>query len=374
MKIGVLTSSRADFGIYYPLVKQLVEDDSFSVEIIAFGTHLKAEYGRTIDEITSLGFSVPHQIHTDTENETAKDISASIGKAIQKFSAFWSENKFDLVFALGDRYEMFAAVSAASPFNIEIAHIHGGETTLGAIDNAYRHSISLMSKYIFVSTDQYKKRAEQIIEKSENVFNVGALSIDNLLHQEFFTIPEFKNQFAIDLTKPSILCTFHPETVSLEKNEGYIIELLNAFKILQESHQIIITMPNADTMGNMIREKIIAFGEDNSKAKLIESFGMKGYLTCMKHCEIMIGNTSSGFVEAAFFPTWVINLGDRQSGRIITENIVNSAVRENDICYAVKSLIKKTKPSNTNIYENGYTAKKIIKELKSLYKNSKKIL
>ena len=367
MKIGVLTSSRADFGIYYPLVKQLIDDNLFDVEIIAFGTHLKKEYGYTIDEIKRFGFNVPHQILTNTENNTPEDISLSIGNAIQQFAVFWSENKFDLVFALGDRYEMFAAVSAASPFNLEIAHIHGGETTLGAIDNAYRHSISLMSKYIFVSTNQYKKRAEQIIENPANVFNVGALSIDNLLHQKFFSILEFEEHFDINLTKPSILSSFHPETVSLEKNEGYIEELIGAFEILQENYQIIITMPNADTMGNMIREKILTFGKNNSKVKLIESFGMKGYLTCMKHCNMMIGNTSSGFVEAAFFPTWVINLGDRQSGRIITKNIVNSAVIKQDILETVKTITNKQKPTNTNIYGNGSTAKKIILQLKIMY-------
>ena len=367
MKIGILTSSRADFGIYYPLVKKLTEDSFFTVEIIAFGTHLDKKFGYTLNEIKSYGFNVPHQIETITDNNSAMDISKSIGDTTMKFGEFWSDNKFDLVFALGDRYEMFAAVSAASPFNIDIAHLHGGETTLGAIDNAYRHAISLMSKYVFVSTNSYQERAQQIIEAPENVFNVGALSIDNLLHQEFFSLQEFEQKFKIDLTKSSILCTFHPETVSLEKNESYIEELLNAFKILQENFQIIITMPNADTMGNMIREKIQAYGENNADVKLIESFGMKGYLTCMKHCNMMVGNTSSGFVEAAFFPTWVINLGDRQAGRIITENIINTEVKETEIIEAVTSISEKPLPENTNIYGDGQTASNIIKHLKSIH-------
>lgn len=367
MKIGILTSSRADFGIYYPLVKQLTEDPDFNVEIIAFGTHLEKKFGETINEIKGYGFNVPHQIHTITENETAASIATSIGDSTMQFAKFWSENKFDLVFALGDRYEMFAAVSAASPFNIDIAHLHGGETTLGAIDNAYRHAISLMSKYIFVSTEEYKKRAQQIIENANNVFNVGALSIDNLLHQDFFTLTEFENKFDIDLNKPSILSTFHPETVSLGLNEVYISELISAFEVLKEEFQIIITMPNADTMGNMIREKIIEFGEKNPNIKLIESFGMKGYLTCMKHCQMMVGNTSSGFVEAAFFPTWVINLGDRQSGRIITENIINARVDKVSIVSAANAVKGKEKPTNTNIYGSGQTASKIISHLKSIY-------
>lgn len=301
IKIGILTSSRADFGIYSPLIKRLYEDPFFEIEIIAFGTHLKKEYGRTINEIFNLGYPVKHQIETEVSNKNAKDIATSIGSTTSLFSMFWNNNKFDLVFALGDRYEMFAAVSAASPFNIKIAHIHGGETTLGAIDNAYRHSISLMSTYIFVSTDEYKKRAQQIIENKEFVFNVGALSIDNLMTQDLFSIAEFKNHFKIDLSKPSILCTFHPETISFKMNEIYINELIGAFEILKEKYQIIITMPNSDTMGYIIREKLIKFANSYSEIKLIESFGMKGYFTCMKNCNIMIGNTSSGFVEASFF-------------------------------------------------------------------------
>ena len=287
MKIGILTSSRADFGIYYPLVKELYSDDSFEIEIIAFGTHLKKEYGYTIDEIEKLGFEVKYKVETLVENDSPSDVSRSIGDAIIKFSTFWTENKFNLVFALGDRYEMFAAVSAASPFNIDIAHIHAGETTLGAIDNTYRHSISLMSKYLFVSTEKYKERAIEISKIPSNVFNVGALSIDNLKKQRLFSTEDFKEKFDIDLNKPTILSTFHPETVSLNKNEDYIKELISAFDILKDKYQIIITMPNSDTMGNMIRRRIIDFGRDNDNVILVESFGMKGYLTCMKYCKML---------------------------------------------------------------------------------------
>ena len=141
MKIGILTSSRADFGIYIPLLKQLKQDPIFDVEIIAFGTHLHEKYGHTIDEILNAGWKVKHRIKTSVLNDLPLDISKTIGEVILKFSTFWAENKFDLVFSLGDRYEMFSAVTAASPFNISIAHIHAGETTLGAIDNCYRHAI-----------------------------------------------------------------------------------------------------------------------------------------------------------------------------------------------------------------------------------------
>ena len=367
MRIGLLTSSRADFGIYYPLVKELWNDKAFDVEIIAFGTHLKKQYGYTIDEINKLGFEVKHKIETETKNNNSSDIAKSIGNTIVKFSNFWDNNNFDLVIALGDRYEMFAAVSAASPFGLDIAHIHAGETTLGAIDNAYRHSISLMSKYLFVSTEEYKNRATELSEISNNVFNVGALSIDNLMSQKLFSNDEFYERFGIDLNKPSILSTFHPETVSLDKNEGYIKELISAFEVLKGKYQLIITMPNSDTMGDMIREQLISFSEKYNSVKLVESFGMEGYLTAMKNCEILLGNTSSGFVEAAFFPKWVVNIGDRQKGRIITENIINSLVEKGSILNAVKFVEENTISSDTNIYGDGNTSGRIVDIIKNIY-------
>lgn len=367
MKIGILTSSRADFGIYYPLVKELWNDAEFDVEIIAFGTHLKKEYGYTIDEIKKLGFEVKHEIETLTKNNGAVDISKSIGNAIVKFSDFWNENKFELVFALGDRYEMFSAVSSVSPFGIDIAHIHAGETTLGAIDNAYRHSISLMSKYLFVSTEEYKNRAEEISDGLDNVFNVGALSVDNLMNQKMFSNDEFYVKFGIDLSKPSILSTFHPETVSLDKNETYIKELISSFEELKDKYQLIITMPNSDTMGDMIRKQLVNFGKKYDSVKLVESFGMKGYLTAMKNCEMLLGNTSSGFVEAAFFPKWVINIGDRQKGRILTDNIVNSVVEKEALLNAVNYVEERPKLSDVNIYGDGNTSIKIIDTIKDIY-------
>lgn len=365
MKIGVLTSSRADFGIYFPLLDKLRDDPFFDLEIIAFGTHLKKEFGHTIDEIKQQGFYLKHTVDTLIQNDSPQDISYSIGQAVVSFSSFWAKNKFDLVLAFGDRYEMFAAVVAASPFDINIAHIHAGETTLGAIDNAYRHSISLMSKVLFVTTEKYKLRAKEIVEDSAKIFNVGALSIDNLKNQELFSKEEFEDRFAISLEKPSILSTFHPETVNYQKNVSYIEELISAFEELRRDYQIIVTMPNSDTMGNMIRTKLIDFAKGKQEVKLIESFGMKGYLTCMKYCNFMLGNTSSGFVEASFFPKWVINLGNRQEGRINTSNIMSIPVNKDRILKAVKIIENQSfLPKDCNIYGNGNTANEILKIIK----------
>jgi len=368
LKIGILTSTRADFGIYIPFLRKLLSDNFFEMEVIAFGTHLSKKNGYTINEIAQQGFEIRHRIQTAPEGDTPKNISEAIGHTITKFANFWQYSDYDLVFALGDRYEMFAAVSAASPFNIKIAHLHGGETTLGAIDNAYRHSISLMSQYVFVSTEEYKKRAIAIMQQPEKVFNVGALSVDNLKKTELFSKTEFLERFDIDLNQPTILSTFHPETISLEKNKDYITELLKAFDVLKKSYQIVLTMPNADTMGLMVRNEITKYAKEKKKIILVESFGMRGYLSCMKYSSFLLGNTSSGFVEASVFPKWVINLGDRQKGRILSKNIFSIPITESKILETVKIIENSTLPKNMNIYGDGNSAEKIIRVLKNIYK------
>lgn len=366
MKIGVLTSSRADFGIYLPLLMKLNEDIYFDLEIIAFGTHLSVNHGFTVNEIEKYEFPFVHRLETVPESDSPISIAQSMGKTQVMFARFWEENVFDLVLTLGDRYEMFAAVASGTPFNVRFAHIHAGETTLGAIDNAYRHSISLFSDILFVSTETYKKRAEQIVEANTMVCNVGALSIDNLTKINYLSKQEFLDQFQIDLELPTILTTFHPETVSLEKNYRYVSELLASFDVLKNCYQIVVTMPNTDTMGQMVRDRITGYHRLNPDIKVVESFGMLGYLSCMKHCSFLLGNTSSGFVEASYFPKFVINLGDRQKGRIETDNIFTTAVDKKAILNQVNIIENMELPSLQNIYGEGDAATKIVSEIKEL--------
>lgn len=367
MKIGVLTSSRADFGIYIPLLKLLKEDSFFNLEIIAFGTHLSEKHGKTITEIEQYKFHKIHKIEALPYSDSAQDISKSIGETISKFSDFWENNKYDLIISLGDRYEMFAAVSSGSTFNIKFAHIHAGETTLGAIDNGYRHSISLFSDILFVSTNEYQERANNLVNGSASVYNVGALSIDNLYDTVLYSKEEFLKEFNIDLTKPTILSTFHPETVNFQNNEFYIDELLSTFNVLLNSYQIVITLPNIDTMGELIRDKIHAYKKINNKLIVIESFGMKGYLSCMKHCCLLLGNSSSGFVEASFFSKPVVNLGERQRGRIITNNIFNTKIIKSEIIETIRAVESLGKLEKNVIYGDGKSAHRIKKIIKDSY-------
>jgi GDP/UDP-N,N'-diacetylbacillosamine 2-epimerase (hydrolysing) len=222
MKVGILTSSRADYSIYYPLLVELRKSTQFDISIIAFGSHLLNKKENSLKKIEEDGFNVEFRINTNPQSDSSYSIALSMGETVKRFSKIWENEKFDLVFCLGDRYEMFAAVSSTVPFNIDIAHIHGGEETLGAIDNKFRHSITHMSKYHFTVTEMYKKRVIKMIQSPTNVYNVGSLSFDNIKNLKLFSIDEFNSKFGIDLNLPTILITFHPETVAVTKNEYYI--------------------------------------------------------------------------------------------------------------------------------------------------------
>ncbi|HEY0740058.1 MAG TPA: UDP-N-acetylglucosamine 2-epimerase [Chryseosolibacter sp.] len=364
MRIALLTSSRADYSIYYPLLTAMKNDDSFDVDIIAFGTHNSLFYGQTSRQIEHDGFAIKHKVESLILGESPQAVADSMGLTMMKFSQIWATSRYDLCLTLGDRYEMFAAAYSTLPFNIPVAHISGGERTLGAIDNSFRDALTVLSKYHFTSTEQYATRVAEILGHRDNVFNVGALSIDNLKRMPLLSVSEFKTKFNIDLSIPSILITFHPETVSFEKNEDYIQELIAALDQVKE-YQLIITMPNADTMGNVIREHLNAFIARASNAIGVESFGTIGYLSCMKHCSFMLGNTSSGFVEASFFPKYVINLGDRQKGRIETPNINTVPIVRSEILSAIGKFNEmKTLPPVT-VYGDGTAAHKILSALRS---------
>jgi GDP/UDP-N,N'-diacetylbacillosamine 2-epimerase (hydrolysing) len=365
LKIAVLTSSRADYSILYPLLYNLKRDNCFDLNIIAFGAHISEKHGKTIELIRKDGFKIKDYFKTNPLTDKPLAISNSIAKTITNFSKIWAKDKYDLVIAIGDRYEMFAACASSIPFNIPIAHIHGGETTKGAFDDCFRHSITQMSNIHFTCTEIYKKRVIDLKGSRKDIYNVGALSIDNLKSLKLYTKNEFKNLFKIDISLPSILITFQPETVNFKLNKQYIQSLIDALYEIKD-YQLIITMPNADTMGNYIRIELEKFITKSNNAIKIENFGTIGYLSCMKYCSMMLGNTSSGFIEASFFPKYVINLGKRQEGRIITANIKTIKINKKEIIKAIQEF-KYFNPLKYNgVYGNGNAAKKIITILRKV--------
>ncbi|ERM81526.1 hypothetical protein P872_09225 [Rhodonellum psychrophilum GCM71 = DSM 17998] len=366
IKVGILTSSRADYGIYLPLLKALQADEYFELKIIVFGTHLSRFHGYTVNQIEEDGFVPFAKIESILVGDTSNAISSTYALTALKFADFWGNYHFDfdVVFALGDRFEMAAAVAASIPFQVKLAHLYGGETTLGAIDNIYRHFISLSSTYHFVATESFAKRVYALLgEETSLVYNVGSLSLENLLTLPLLSIDEFNDKWGIDLEHPTILVTVHPETVAFQKNQNFCTEIAEALLKLSKKFQVVITMPNADTSGMLYRRRFEHLSKLSESIKIIENFGTQSYFTCMKYSKILVGNTSSGIVESASFNKYVLNLGDRQKGRLSNDNVVHLPF-DSDIIYRKVFEFIDLEYNGNNIFYHSKPSQTIIKILK----------
>jgi GDP/UDP-N,N'-diacetylbacillosamine 2-epimerase (hydrolysing) len=302
-------------------------------------------------------------LQTDTQDA----VSTAIGLTTIKFAEFWKANheRFDLVFCLGDRYEMFAAVVAGIPFQVPFAHIHGGERTTGAIDNIFRHLITLASTWHFVSTEAYAKRVAELTESEKNVYCVGSISLENIDEFSLLDVVTFKEKWGVDLSVKTVLVTFHPETAGDTDTRALVGELVAAIEKLN-AYQFIITMPNADIAGSIIRKVFIdAFGSTGN-VYIIENLGTQSYFTALKHVSFLLGNTSSGIIEAASFNKYVINLGERQRGRACGRNVLQIPVNRDRILEAVDYIERKGLWKGENIYNKGGATTQIISILKTL--------
>jgi len=364
LKIGVLTSSRADYGIYLPLLSRLKNDIFFDLEIIAFGTHLSKKHGFTIHDIEKDGYDTVHKITSIINDDSEKGIVLSYAKTIIEFSEFWNIHKYDLVFCVGDRFEVNAAVQASIPFGVKLAHLHGGETTLGAIDNIYRHQITLSSHIHFVASMPFFDRIIEIKGASDRIYDVGALSLDGVKNlalpdwsdvREIFNIPD----------KEFILITFHPQTINSIENQIYIKIIFEVLSELSKKYHLVISLANADTNGSLYRESTEKLkNKYRNKITLIENFGKYNYFSAMQSSKILLGNTSSAILEAASFGKYAVNVGNRQLGRLRSNNILDVPYDKTRIINAVNKLIKKGIYSGENKYYKANTALNIIKILK----------
>jgi GDP/UDP-N,N'-diacetylbacillosamine 2-epimerase (hydrolysing) len=368
IKIAILTSSRADFGYYIPLMKAIkARPDLFSYEIIAFGTHLSPFHGQTEVLFQDYGFEVNHRVVSMLLTDDEESISTSYALTALKFSAFWEKNKnsYDLVLCIGDRYEMAAAVAAGIPLGIRFAHFGGGDTTLGATDNIYRHAISLASVLHFVLLEHNAERVKQIAGENAKCVVTGALSLENLNDMHLLNKTEFKNIWGIDFNIPSVLITIHPETINSYNNLKHIKETIKALKMLVKDRQLIISMPNSDTAGSLFRHGFESLHQlFPEMVKLIENFGSRSYFSCMNHVDYMLGNTSSGIIEAASFGKFVVNIGDRQKGRLTSDNIIHVPFNSKAILEATLK-VRNKKFKGNNIYKKEDAIQTIIDELKN---------
>ena len=340
-RICVVTGSRAEYGLLKNLLSQLKKDRSINLQLIVTGSHLSKFYGNTYKEIQKDGFNIDKKIFMPLKkNNTKIDISRCTGKAISSFSNVYNNLKPDIVVILGDRFEIFAAVFSAMNANIQIAHIHGGEKTLGSVDEIMRHSITKMSTWHFVSTLSYKKRVIQLGENPKNVFHVGGLAYESI--KNFITLEKkaFEKKIKLKLNKNNFLVTFHPETSDKSFSLEGFNNMLGSINKIKDSTYI-FTLSNADAESGKINKKIINFVKNNrSKSVYFSSMGQDLYYSALKNCNIVIGNSSSAIIEAPYFNTPSVNIGDRQKGRLSAKSIINTGTNKKSILDGIMSAIE----------------------------------
>lgn len=322
-RICVVTGSRAEYGLLNRLIRMIADSPLTELKLIATNMHLSPLFGETYKEIEADGFTIDKKVPIleDTAPDNSEATLKAMSKAISGLSEAFSELKPDLVLILGDRYEILSAAIAAMIHKIPIAHIGGGNVTEGAYDDAIRHSITKMSHLHFVSTDVYRRRVIQLGELPERVFNVGSIGIENILRSPLMTEEELEKSLNFKVNRSTLLVTYHPVTLSadnVEKDIDAFLSVLDERKDLR----IIFTMPNSDTGGHIIMEKINQFVQDhNDRACAFKSLGYKRYLSTMKYAGAVVGNSSSGVVEAPSFHIPTLDIGDRQKGRIAADSV-----------------------------------------------------
>jgi GDP/UDP-N,N'-diacetylbacillosamine 2-epimerase (hydrolysing) len=365
-KIAVVTGTRAEFGLLKPLIDKIRKEERFELHIIVTGAHLSLEFGLTVNHIYNEGYGNIHKIEMLLSSDTPAGIVKSMGLGMIGLADLFQNTKFDLLVILGDRYEMLGVASAATIFKIPIAHLHGGEITEGAYDEAIRHAITKLSYLHFTSTDEYRNRVIQLGEDPERVFNVGAIGIDNIKELTLLSKVEVEQKFGFVFKEHTFLVTYHPETLSDSTAKEQFQNLLTAFDELEENVFLIFTKANADTDGRIINELIDEYVKCNpDKSKAFTSMGQLGYLSTMRYATAVVGNSSSGIIEAPSFNIPTINIGDRQKGRIQASSIINVEGNTLDILAALKEVISLEKISIINPYDNGGATNKIYETMTS---------
>ncbi len=368
-KICVVTSTRAEYGLLYWLLKEIEADSELELQIIATGMHLSPEFGLTYKEIEK-EFKIDKKIEILGSSHSKLDICTEMAKVYEKFAPAFSELKPDILVLLGDRYEIFGIAGVASIMQIPIAHIHGGETTQGAFDEAFRHSITKMSHIHFAATREYANRIIQLGEEPSRVFNVGGPGIENIKRLNLLNKDEFEKSINFKLTKKNILITFHPVTLENGSAKEQFSELLEAIDELKDT-SFIFTKANSDIDGDVINKMIDEYVSKNpQKAVVFTSLGQLRYLSAIKFVDIVLGNSSSGLSEVPSFKKATINIGDRQKGRARASSVIDVSPVKEEILAAIKKVYSKefeqVLKNTINPYDGGNPSKKMLKILKEI--------
>lgn len=365
--VCVITGTRADYGLLYWTLKALKEEETINLQLCATGMHLSPEFGLTYQQIEKDGFSIDYKVETLISGDTGSAIAKSIGLGVIGFADAFQQLSPDLILVLGDRYEILAAVIAAMSARIPVAHCHGGELTLGAIDDAIRHTITKMSHVHFVSTIEHKNRVLQLGEQEDNIHVVGALGLENL-SKNLISKTEFEARIGRSLQPLNFIITYHPETLSTKttsEQSNPLFEALDQFP----NALMIFTQPNSDHEGRALNSYIKEYVNKNSnRAVFYPTLGSKAYLTALSLCDLVIGNSSSGIIEAPSFNTPTINIGNRQKGRIKAASVIDTTTDTENIVRAIEKGLSWNSESisrkNLNPYEGDQPAKDIVSIVK----------
>lgn len=365
--IGAVTTSRADYGIYRPLLDTIQSDPELRLRLLVSGMHLSPECGLTIREIEADGYEIAEKVEVLLASDTPGAISKSVGLAVIGFAQVFSRWRPDLLIVLGDRFEMHAVALAALPFMIPVAHLSGGELTEGAIDDVLRHSITKLSHLHFASTEEYGRRIIQLGEEPWRVTVSGEPGLDNVRTIKLLSPSEIETRFQVQTDRPFLLVTYHPVTLEYEQAEWQIGELLAA--LLETRLPVIFTLPNADTGNQIIRAKLKQFVGANGSSRLVDNFGMQAYFSVMNLAAAMVGNSSSGIVEAASFELPVVNIGTRQHGRVRARNVIDVGYSRDQISAGIQQALQPQFRTSlnglVNPYGNGDASSIIVGRLKS---------
>lgn len=365
-KICVVTGTRAEYGQLRLLIQGIEQSKHLKLCLIATGSHLSNKFGLTYKDIEADGLNINHKIKILSDSDTSESIAKSMGRLMIKLADVFKEEKPNLVLILGDRYEIFVAASSAMIARIPIAHIHGGEKTEGAIDDAIRHSITKMSHFHFVAHNEYRKRVIQLGEDPKKILTVGGLGVDCIKKIQFLDIQELQKSLSFTFGEKNLLVTFHPVTLEKGSTRIQMKELLSALSELKKTH-IIFTMPNADPENEVIISMLKEFVNQYKNSKLFSSLGQLRYLSTILHVDCVIGNSSSGLCEVPSFKKPTINIGNRQKGRIKAGSVIDCDPNRVEILKAIKksysdNFMKKLKYTK-NPYGDGDASKKILKYL-----------
>lgn len=366
-RICVITATRAEYGLLFPVLKEIENSPDLELQLIVSGTHLSQDFGYTKNEIVKDGFKITKEIEILMSANGSSSVSKSMGLALILFSDYIRDNRPDIAIILGDRYEMLGFAIALVNEKIPIAHINGGEVTEGALDDCYRHCITKLSSLHFTNCEQYKKRVIQMGEQPDSVYNVGDTCIDNITHLKLMTQKELEDFLRVDLANHRVaLVTFHPVTTENDSIEQFK-ELLMSI-IENEDYFYVFTKANADEGGREINSLIDEYVKKNDNCIVVDSLGRVRYLSLLNLSHLVIGNSSSGIYEAPYFGVPTINVGNRQKGRINGKTVINCAAKKDEILsamnYAVSEEYKLSSACDKNFWGDGHASEKIVQQIK----------